>query len=60
MPRGDVEGSVLISSDTAQHVKWLRELAELDVDVISLHHVGQEQDRFIETFGTHVIPEVTS
>jgi probable non-F420 flavinoid oxidoreductase len=56
----DVEGHVLVSSDTGQHVKWLSELAELDVDMISLHHVGQEQDRFIETFGTHVLPEVTS
>ena len=57
---GDVAEAVLVSSDTGRHVKWLLELAELDVDAISLHHVGQEQDRFIETFAEHVLPEVTS
>ena len=56
----DVAEAVLVSSDTGRHVKWLLELAELDVDAISLHHVGQEQDRFIETFAEHVLPEVTS
>ena len=56
----DVEGSVLVSSDTGRHVKWLRELIDLGVDEITIHHVGQEQDRFIETFGEHVLPEVTS
>jgi probable non-F420 flavinoid oxidoreductase len=56
----DVERSVLVSSDTGRHVKWLLELAELGVDEIALHHVGQEQDRFIETFAEHVLPEVIS
>ena len=55
-----VAEAVLVSSDTGRHVKWLLELAELDVDAISLHHVGREQDRFIETFAEHVLPEVTS
>jgi probable non-F420 flavinoid oxidoreductase len=56
----DVEEAVLVSADTGRHVKWLLELAELDVDEISLHHVGQEQQPFIETFAEHVLPEVTS
>lgn len=56
----DVTETVLVSADTGQHVKWLRELVDLDVDAIYLHHVGQEQDRFMETFAEHVIPEVTS
>lgn len=56
----DVTGSVLVSADTSQHVKWLRELADLDVDAIYLHHVGQEQQPFIETFAERVVPEVTS
>jgi probable non-F420 flavinoid oxidoreductase len=56
----DVTRSVLVSSDTGQHVKWLLELADLGVDAIYLHHVGQEQERFIETFAEHVLPEVTS
>ena len=54
----DVTGSVLVSADPSQHVKWLRELADLGVDALYLHHVGQEQDRFIEVFGEQVLPEV--
>jgi probable non-F420 flavinoid oxidoreductase len=56
--REDVTASVLVSADPAQHVKWLRELVELEVDAIYLHHVGKEQERFIEVFGEHVLPEV--
>ncbi len=56
----DVDGPVLVSADTGRHVKWLLELAELDVDAIYLHHVAQEQERFIETFAEHVLPEVVS
>jgi probable non-F420 flavinoid oxidoreductase len=56
----DVAETVLVSADTGRHVKWLLELAELDVDAIYLHHVGQEQTLFIETFAEHVLPEVIS
>ena len=54
----DVTASVLVSADPAQHVKWLQELVELGVDEIYLHHVGKEQERFIEVFAEHVLPEV--
>ena len=54
----DVTEAVLVSADPAQHVKWLRELADLGVDALYLHHVGQEQDRFIDVFAEHVLPEV--
>ena len=57
---GDVSGPVLVSADPDQHVKWLMELAELEIDALYLHHVGQEQDRFIEVFAERVLPEVTS
>jgi probable non-F420 flavinoid oxidoreductase len=52
----DLHGPVLISADPARHVDWLRELAELGFDGIWLHHVGQEQRPFLETFGEHVLP----
>jgi hypothetical protein len=55
----DVAGAVLVSADPGRHVKWLREVVDLDVDAIYLHHVGREQDRFIETFGDEVLPEVS-
>jgi probable non-F420 flavinoid oxidoreductase len=54
----DVTEAVLVSADPAQHVKWLREIADLGVDALYLHHVGQEQDRFIDLFAEHVLPEV--
>ncbi len=31
----------------------------MGVDALYLHHVGREQERFIEVFGEHVLPEVT-
>ena len=54
----DVRGSVLISSDLGRHVDWIREAAELGFDEINIHHVGQEQDAFIEAFGRDVLPRV--
>jgi probable non-F420 flavinoid oxidoreductase len=54
----DVTDAVLVSADPAQHVKWLREIADLDVDALYLHHVGKEQDRFIDVFAEQVLPEV--
>jgi probable non-F420 flavinoid oxidoreductase len=54
----DVTASVLVSADPAQHAKWLGELVHLGVDEIYLHHVGKEQERFIEVFGEEVLPEV--
>ena len=43
---------------SARHVDVLRELAELGFDEIYLHHVGREQERFIDAFGEHVLPEL--
>jgi len=52
----DVRGSVLISSDPARHAEWIHEAAGLGFDEINLHHVGQEQDAFIDVFGRDVLP----
>jgi probable non-F420 flavinoid oxidoreductase len=49
---------VLVSSDTARHVEVLRELAELGFDEIYLHHVGRDQERFVDVFGERVLPEL--
>jgi G6PDH family F420-dependent oxidoreductase len=54
----DVCGSVMVSADPGRHVEWLQELQDLRPDAIYLHHVGGEQDRFIEVFGERVLPEV--
>ncbi|QFZ20086.1 TIGR03885 family FMN-dependent LLM class oxidoreductase [Saccharothrix syringae] len=49
---------VNISADPARHAKVLREYADLGFDEIYLHHVGQEQQRFLDVFGERVLPEV--
>ncbi|MGH2679776.1 MAG: TIGR03885 family FMN-dependent LLM class oxidoreductase [Actinomycetota bacterium] len=58
----DVSASVLVSADLDRHTAWLRDIAELGVDALYLHHVGQEkeQDRFLEAFGERVLPELAS
>lgn len=55
-----VRGSVRISHEPAQHVEWISEYAELGFDDIYLHHVGQEQTGFIDTFAEHVLPTFAS
>ena len=54
----DVCGPVMVASDPGRHVAWIHELLELEPDSIYLHHVGTDQDRFIDAFGEHVLPEV--
>lgn len=56
----DVCVPVLVSSDLGRHAAWLVDTAQLGVDALYLHHVGQEQERFVEAFGEHVLPEVSS
>ena len=56
----DVVGPVLVSADLGRHVEWLGEFIELGFDGVYLHHVGQEQEPFIEAFGAKVLPEFAS
>jgi probable non-F420 flavinoid oxidoreductase len=56
----DVVGPVLVSADPARHAAWVAELIELGFDGVYLHHVGQEQDRFIDVFADKVLPELMS
>jgi len=55
----DVDDAVYISSETGRHAEWLNELAGLGFDALFLHHVGQEQRAFIETFGSNVLTEIS-
>ena len=58
VPPEAVRKAVLVSSDLKQHSAWLHEYADLGFDEIYLHHVGQEQQEFIDAFGEHVLPDV--
>ncbi len=53
-----VRAPVNVSADLGQHAAWLREYAELGFELIQLHHVGQEQDAFIDAFGDKVLGEL--
>jgi probable non-F420 flavinoid oxidoreductase len=56
----DVRGPVLVSADLDWHVERLTELADLGVDGIYLHHVGQQQADFIDAFSADVLPRLTA
>jgi probable non-F420 flavinoid oxidoreductase len=51
-----VRDAVRVSADLGQHREWLAEYADLGFDDVYLHHVGQEQAGFIDTFGAQVLP----
>ena len=58
MRREDVARSVLCSSDLGRHAAWLREILDLGVDELFIHHVPRAQADFIEAYGEKVLPEV--
>ena len=53
-----VRRSVLVSSDLGRLTQQLHDLIDLGFDEVYLHHVGQEQSDFIDTFGARVLPEL--
>ena len=49
---------IVVSADLARHADALHDVLECGVDGVFLHHVGQEQQRFIEAFSEKVLPEL--
>lgn len=58
VPPDAIRDCVLVSSDLGQLTSWLNELVEIGFDEVYLHHVGQEQEGFVEAFGAHVLPQL--
>lgn len=54
----EVAGTLLASADVGRHLDHLASIAELGVDRIFLHHVGTQQDAFIDAFGERVLPDL--
>jgi probable non-F420 flavinoid oxidoreductase len=50
---------VHVSADLGKYAAWLKAYAELGFDEIYLHHVGKEQEEFIDAFGAYVLPELS-
>ena len=49
---------VNVSADLGRHAAQLAEYVELGFDDIALHHVGQEQEAWIDAFGAKVLPQL--
>jgi probable non-F420 flavinoid oxidoreductase len=58
VPVEQVAGTVNISEDLGWHAARLAEYAELGFDEIALHHVGVEQEEFLDAFGNSVLPQL--
>ncbi|MFY1671882.1 TIGR03885 family FMN-dependent LLM class oxidoreductase [Plantactinospora sp. WMMB334] len=58
VPAERVAEVVNVSADLDWHAARLREYADLGFDEIYLHHVGQRQEAFVDTFGAKVLPEL--
>ena len=54
----EVKKLLRVSADVQYHLAWLRELTELRFNGIYLHQVARDMDRFIDTFGTKILPEL--
>jgi coenzyme F420-dependent glucose-6-phosphate dehydrogenase len=55
----DLEPHIRMSADLERHIEWLRQDVDLGFQALYLHNVGPNQEEFIETFGSHVLPELT-
>lgn len=53
-----IAASVIVSSDHQAIAAQVRQLVDLGFDEVYLHHVGQSQARFIETFAEHVLTQL--
>lgn len=53
-----VRSAVRVSSDPGRHAAWLAEYAGPGFDDVYLHHVGQQQEEFIDVFGEAVLPQL--
>ena len=58
VPEEEVRRNVLISADPAQHAAWLQEYVDLGFTSLYVHHVGVEQQEFVDTFGAKVLPQL--
>ena len=54
----DVAKGVLVSSDPEVHADAIRAYLDLGFDDVYVHHVGQEQTGFIETYGDKVLGQL--
>ena len=49
---------VRVSANFRDHIQWIKEYISLGFDEIILHNVNTNQQRFIDDFGSKVLPEL--
>jgi probable non-F420 flavinoid oxidoreductase len=54
----EVSARIRVSSDIERHLAWIEQDIALGFERIYLHNVNRDQERFIEVFGEHVLPQV--
>jgi coenzyme F420-dependent glucose-6-phosphate dehydrogenase len=54
----DVVDAVRVSADPQEHIDWIAQDFELGFERVYLHNVQRDQHRFIDTFGTEVLPQL--
>ena len=54
----DVRGSVFVSSDLGEHAATINRYFELGFDDVYVHHVGKEQEQFIDAYARKVLDQV--
>lgn len=54
----DVRRAVRVSADVSRHLEWLRNDIDAGFDALMLHNVSRCQSRFIDCFGTLVLPKL--
>jgi probable non-F420 flavinoid oxidoreductase len=52
----DLKGKLRVSSDLARHVAWLEQDLALGFDRVFLYTISGDPERFLDAFGTHVLP----
>jgi probable non-F420 flavinoid oxidoreductase len=54
--REDRDDAVRVSSEPERHAEWLQKDLEMGFELVSVHNVNREQERFIDAFGERVLP----
>jgi coenzyme F420-dependent glucose-6-phosphate dehydrogenase len=54
----EMRSALRISADPGQHAAWLEADQALGFERIYVHHVGSDQERFIEAFASRVLPRL--
>jgi probable non-F420 flavinoid oxidoreductase len=58
LPAEALEDSIIMSTDLSRHADVLAGYAQLGVQRVYLHHVGLDQEKFVDVFAAKVLPQL--